>query len=233
MSDCGSVREELGGYVLGGLDPSEVDAVARHLEGCGRCRQELDRLRPLPDLLDLAREAPPRAPRDLRDPVLRTRRDRRRLPVVVAAALAGLSAVAGLVVGFVVSDRGEGIAPPDEVVLLADETPLLAGGEAALREDPAGVRIDLEVEGVRPSEEGYYHVWLARGEGDEARASAGTFVGTDDGQVRVRLACGGRLEEYHRFVITWHPTDGEGPTVASDVAFAPPPAEGEGEGPAW
>jgi hypothetical protein len=50
---CGEVREMLGAYVLGALEPAEADEARRHVETCPACAEEYAQLRPLPGLLDL------------------------------------------------------------------------------------------------------------------------------------------------------------------------------------
>lgn len=46
-----AVRALLGGYVLGGLDGADQLLVDAHLSGCASCRAEVDRLAPVPELL--------------------------------------------------------------------------------------------------------------------------------------------------------------------------------------
>ena len=58
------LREDLAGYVLGGLTVDEQHAVEAHLAACPACREELAELDPVPVLLDLAR------PGAVADPVL-------------------------------------------------------------------------------------------------------------------------------------------------------------------
>lgn len=53
MSTCAELRESLGAYVLGALEPAEVAEVEAHLASCARCREELAELSPLPSLLSL------------------------------------------------------------------------------------------------------------------------------------------------------------------------------------
>lgn len=213
---CERFRAELGGYVLDGLEPEERDAVRAHLEHCDRCRAEVGDLAELPDLLAEAWTAPPRAPADLRARVLgrfgvRTRRVRR-VPALLAAALMAVAALAGGAV-VAVLDRPP---PPDTVLTLHQDPQGGPFGEAALTQVDAGVRIDLELAGVQGVGEGYYHAWLHRG---DARVSGGTFIGTTDGEVAVRLLCGGLLEDYERLTVTWHPFDGSGEVIAVDAAF--------------
>lgn len=206
--------------MLGGLDPDEDAAVEAHLESCGRCRDEVEQLRELPDLLGQAWTFPPRAPADLRARVLGEvvpSRRRRRIPALAAAALAVVAAVAGGVAATLM-DRPP---PADQVVALQGTTPVGIVGEAALTQVPAGVQVDLVLSGVQEGAEGYYHAWLHR---DDVRVSAGTFVGPDDGQVDVTLLCGGRLEAYDRLTVTWHPFDGPDEVIAVEAAFAAGPA---------
>jgi len=208
MTDCDAIRPELAGYVLGGLEPREVAAVEAHLATCADCRAELDDLAPLPSLLALAAPVSPTAPDDLRPRVLRTAGRRRQIPALVAAALILLAALTGGVIGAV------GTGPPDAdlvVTLGAPDAPGVSG-DAGLIQTDAGVQVDLVLTGVQPGSNGYYHAWLER---DGRRASAGTFVGTADGQVRAQLLCGGRLEDYDTVTVTWHGFDRDGEVVAA------------------
>jgi Putative zinc-finger len=45
------LRRLLGGYLLGGLDEADTDRLDAHLRDCDDCRDELDRLAPVPELL--------------------------------------------------------------------------------------------------------------------------------------------------------------------------------------
>ncbi|GAB1689072.1 zf-HC2 domain-containing protein [Krasilnikovia sp. M28-CT-15] len=51
------LRLLLGGYLLGGLDEGDTDRLDAHLHGCDQCRGELDRLAPIPELLQRLPEA--------------------------------------------------------------------------------------------------------------------------------------------------------------------------------
>jgi anti-sigma factor RsiW len=50
-ADHESLRLLLGGYLLGGLDAGDQDRLDAHLADCATCRDELDRLAPVPELL--------------------------------------------------------------------------------------------------------------------------------------------------------------------------------------
>jgi hypothetical protein len=47
----------LGGYLLGGLDEADTDRLDAHLRDCDECRDELERLSPVPELLRRLPEA--------------------------------------------------------------------------------------------------------------------------------------------------------------------------------
>ena len=48
---CARIRQELGVYVLGAIEPGQRAVVGRHLAACPRCRAELAELAELPGLL--------------------------------------------------------------------------------------------------------------------------------------------------------------------------------------
>jgi hypothetical protein len=211
VTSCERFRPELGGYVLDGLEADERLALLAHLDECGGCRDEVEELQELPGLLALVETAPRRAPEDLRQRVLGRSRARR-IPALLAAAIAVVAAIAGAA-SVTWLDR-----PPaaDTVLTLRGDAPVGMVGEASLRQVDAGVRVDLELAGVRTADQGYYHAWLHRG---DLRVSAGTFVGPADGELEVQLLCGGRLDDYDRLTVTWHPFDGPDEVVAIDAAF--------------
>ena len=55
--DHAELREQLGAYALGALDPEEAEAVAAHLAGCQECRVELAAMRGVAEGLPAALEA--------------------------------------------------------------------------------------------------------------------------------------------------------------------------------
>jgi anti-sigma factor RsiW len=108
---CRDIRQALGVYVVGAIDPAERTAVDNHLGTCPDCREELAGLAGLPALLGRvpADEAEqlilhgadfqdPQPPAELRSSLLRqvaVRRASRRWRVIAAAAAAVVIAVAG------------------------------------------------------------------------------------------------------------------------------------------
>jgi anti-sigma factor RsiW len=51
MKNCNSVRESLGAWLDGELDPSESEVIRGHLQGCPTCRQEWRQLEKLESAL--------------------------------------------------------------------------------------------------------------------------------------------------------------------------------------
>lgn len=162
----------LGAYVLGALEREERARLEEHLETCAICREELDRLAPLPGLLSrltldeaevleatelvpLAGALPP-APAHSAAPLERAlfavARERRRSRLMRASAVAAalvLAAVALVGGPLLDDDGGDGPAP-----LTAAASDLQTGvhGSAELTREPWGTRVELSLAGVRPGE---------------------------------------------------------------------------------
>jgi len=56
-TDHDELHRLLGGYLLGGLDEADTERLDAHLRDCDRCRDELDRLAAVPELLRRLPEA--------------------------------------------------------------------------------------------------------------------------------------------------------------------------------
>ncbi|MCY1137501.1 zf-HC2 domain-containing protein [Actinoplanes sp. Pm04-4] len=56
-TDHDELHRLLGGYLLGGLDEADTERLDEHLRDCDRCRDELDRLAAVPELLRRLPEA--------------------------------------------------------------------------------------------------------------------------------------------------------------------------------
>ena len=178
---------DLGGYVLGALEPAERADFEEHLAGCERCQAEVAELRGLPELLEQA--APPvEVPPSLRERTFAAveraaaqQRRRRRLRLALTAVAACLVLVVAFVGGYTLSrvgpfaDRGRVI----EFALAApDGGP--ARATAKVRQVGDGLAITMEVSGLAPNPPGsVYECWYV-GPGDSLarpnRVSAGTFT---------------------------------------------------------
>ena len=101
------------------------------------------------------------------------RRRARRISLAVLAAAVVLAVVA--IVGLGHSSPG---TRPEQVALAAKDTAPGASATAALRPQPYGIAIDLNVAGL--DEGTVYALWLADASG--TRSPAGTFVAGHDGK---------------------------------------------------
>jgi hypothetical protein len=188
----------LGAYVLGALEREERSELEAHLETCAICREELDRLAPLPGLLSrlTVEDAEVLETTELRpaelDPaesgssapleraLFAVARERRRSRLMRAAAVAAalvLAAVA-LVGGPLLDDDGGG----DPAPLTAAASDLRTGvhGSAELTREPWGTRVELSLAGVRPGERCRLVARSAGGRAEVAATWRAGYLGTAD-----------------------------------------------------
>jgi hypothetical protein len=223
---CDDMRQSLGAYVLGALEPDEAAAVRRHLEECPECAAERDALTPLPGLLSLADGAeaavneplspafeerlldayardhavpPPRRPKL---GALRRRLRPRWLAVGVATVAAAAAAAFGIaVIGD--EDAGEGHY---DVAFRSVGAPG-ASGHANLEGGGGGTTVHLWVKGLPRDTDAVYEVLC---DAEAWTASAGTFRTDSDGHAYVVLTTALRKGEYNaiRIVRRSHAADG-------------------------
>jgi anti-sigma factor RsiW len=213
------VREELGAYVLGALDPAERDAVAAHLAECRACAAEHARLAGLPALLAHADgleipAAPPGVEERVLDRIARERgggRRRRRLRAgrlipgwargraLAAGALAGAALGAGVTA--VVLDDDDGTAARSSYSLVLSGSGG-ASARAELSPGRGGTQLHMWVKGLPPGGEAVYEV---RCERPGWSASAGTFRADAHGRAYVVLTTAARLGEYERIRVVRRP----------------------------
>lgn len=163
------LRMLLGGYLLGGLDDADTDRLDAHLLNCDQCRDELERLAPIPELLqrlpDAARSEGPGAPARIAltarpSPAriesllskMRTERtrDRRLARVRWLAAAAVVLIAAAIGVGVVTGNRSDNpptALPSPQLVTAQFEAAPGSGlaGEAVVTPKAWGVAIALDV----------------------------------------------------------------------------------------
>jgi anti-sigma-K factor RskA/putative zinc finger protein len=198
MSEHPDVRDLLGPYVMGALDPEDEREVEEHLQECASCREEARDLRLAHErLTDLANAtAPP--PRELKGRVLMgmPRRETRRVPLVAAAAVLCALTVVGVLytTGFFGTD--EVASATLESTDLAPE----AGGELRVREDNPNAQAELEVWGLpRPGPNEYYELWFGE---EGGRVSAGTFTVDARGRETLYMSVPERASGYQQVGIT-------------------------------
>lgn len=196
------VRDLLGPYVLGSLDPEEEWEVEEHLGRCAACQAEERDLRKTHERLsELAgiHEAPPS---ETRIGVLsglprrRTLRETRRAPVFAAAA-------ALIALALVVIFSSSGLLGRDAMASATLEpTPRApgAGGELRVREDDPNARATLEVWNMpRCDENQYYELWFGEAGG---RVSAGTFKVDERGRGTLQMSVPEEAGNYAQVGIT-------------------------------
>jgi anti-sigma-K factor RskA len=198
-SEHSRVRDLLGPYLLGALEPAEAREVEEHLEVCDECREEAYGLRAahdrLVDLASISEEPPP----DLKDRILAGTPSRfsRRVPLLAASAAAlCVLAVLGVLYSTGMLGQQEVAAAELESTKLAPE----AGGELHVSEDDPNARAELEVWGMpKCAENEYYELWFGT---EEGRMSAGTFTVDADGRVTLYTSVPEGVGEYERVGIT-------------------------------
>ena len=222
MNACPTHGDLLGGYVLGSLEPAEMEEMRIHVAGCPRCGPDVRALGPLPGLLDQIEPAdvpPPWLSPTIEEAVLdrfarergpnRPARRRRRLPLRRLAAL-GAACAAIAVFAFVLLGEDE---QDSHAYASAKLAPLVAGstaGATAWAEDvPAGTRVRLRARGL-PAKS-MYELWCVRGDG--RWVSGGTFRAAGDGQADAVLTAAVRPGDYHVMVVTRHRGGMPGPQL--------------------
>lgn len=232
VHSCDDLRPLLGGYVLGALEPDEMQAVREHLPGCPACAAEHASLAGLPELLDLATPmAQPEEPLSpgfeeaLLDRFARDRETdrmdrpdrppraerRRRGPSRLAwtrprvAFASGLLAAAATVAVMLAlgSDPAPSASRSYVVRLSAAAGEPAARARVALYRVRGGTGAHLWVSGLRPGPGRVYEMLC---EGNGMSDSAGTFRADRTGAADVRLTTAARVGEYDRIRIVYRTT---------------------------
>ena len=198
MNEHPRIRDLLGPYVAGILEPEEEREVEEHLETCSRCSEEALDLRLAHErLADLAAltQTPPAG---LKERVMSgmPRRETRKAPLATAAAVLVLLAVVGVLYATGIFGREAVASATLEPTDLAPR----AGGELSVREGDPNAQAELEVWGLpRPGEQEYYELWFGT---EEGRMSAGTFTVDADGRDTVYMSVPEEVRDYQRVGIT-------------------------------
>jgi hypothetical protein len=193
----------LGAYVLGALEREERAGLEAHLETCEVCREELDRLAPLPGLLSrltldeaevLATAGPESsaeplagAPRPepaysaapLERALFEVARERRRSRLMRAvAAAAALVLAAAVVTGGQLLGGGDGGGGPAPLTAAASDLRTGVHGAAELTPEPWGTRVELRLAGVRPGQRCRLVARSAGGRSEVASTWRAGYLGT-------------------------------------------------------
>ena len=207
MSGCRSHADQVGPYVLGALEPDEMEEMRRHLADCARCTAEARSLAELPALLDMAQAddeiaAPsPGLEEEVLDRFVRDRarsRPRRlRWPRLAIPAVAVAALLAALLVVVMPGDSNTAYAHADLWSLPAGGG---AEGTADVAEVSAGTRVKLRADHL-PVERGKaYELWCVRTDG--RWINGGRFYARSDGTAAADLVAAVKPGEYHVVVIT-------------------------------
>lgn len=205
MNDHREMREALGAYVLGRLDPPERHAVEEHLQHCPSCRDEVADLAALPPLLGRLRPDEAAAdlaasPVDVLESVLGSiARERRRLR---AGLWAWRGAAAAAVIGllFVWQPWPDGdLEQP--VKARAQAVAAAANATDGIVDAYAwewGTTVQVDVRDL-PTRDGYV-IWAVSEDG--VRQQAGAWGPTATNQARVRGASAIQRDDLQRVEVT-------------------------------
>ena len=200
-------EELLGPYLLRQLSAEEGHELEQHLEGCARCRDELDRVRQTHTLLrELAVSEPPAELKSRTMAQARgetTTRFGVRWKLWVPAAALLLAAILGLgLLRTIIGDSPEGVP--------LTATALAPGASGELRGEKIGenFQFELEVRGLPElRKDEYYEMWYARDDGE--RISCGTFRAQPEGRTTVNLTAPVNAASYPIIEVTREPDDGD------------------------
>jgi Anti-sigma-K factor rskA/Putative zinc-finger len=207
VSGCRSHADQVGPYVLGALEPDEMEEMRSHLAGCARCTAEVRSLAELPALLDMAQADDEMAVPSpgLEDEVLdrfvreraRSAPRRRRWPRLAIPAVAVAALVAALLVIVLPGDSNTAYAHADLWSLPAGGG---AEGTADVAEVAAGTRVKLQAEHLPVAGGKTYELWCVRTDG--RWINGGRFYARSDGTAAAELIAAVKPGDYHVVVIT-------------------------------
>jgi anti-sigma factor RsiW len=182
---CPQIRQELGVYLLGTIEPARRAVLARHLATCPECRAELAGLAGLPALLgrvpadelrrllegDVIAPVPGPPLATLLGRVTRVRR-RRRYLAVAAAVIVGVAAVSGWQALRPSGPAGAGAGPRWEATDKAVNPVTGAGATVRYAAEPWGSELEVRVSGVPAGTRCQFWVTGPRGQ----RVDAGGWI---------------------------------------------------------
>jgi hypothetical protein len=228
------VHEDLGAFVLGGLDSDSERRVREHLATCPECAQEHSELAGIPALLDLAvitgatedEPLPPAIEERLLDRFARERDDRParrrwrpRIAFGLSSALAGAAvAVAALILGLNFQHNGGRPASQYQVAFeRVGPAPVNASARAGLRTSEAGTVVRLWVNNLPGGPTDVYEVFC---DAPGWSASAGTFRVDAKGNAYVILTTAVKRGQYDKIRVVRREHLAGGKIQLSDILGA-------------
>jgi hypothetical protein len=201
------LRESLGAYVLGHLDPAEEDALRIHLAGCEHCRADLAELQPVASALASARRRPvtggptPRALQRRVEAAVAAEAGRRRRARLVTS-VATLAAAAALIVVAVFGittfiERTPDAPVPEQVAVQVDTSLTDVTATAGLIAHTWGTEIKLQTAGLELGAD--YRALVRSADGEQV--PAGQFVGTGPDTINCNLQTSVLREDATGFMI--------------------------------
>ena len=197
MAGCREIKQALGVYVLGAIDPAERAMVDEHLSSCQECREELASLAGLPAMLRkvpiveaerlAALEQDPElagvpSAEMLTSLIARTanvRRIHRWRTIAAAAAVAIVALGGGAAVAKALQPSG-GNAPPGQTQTAWQQTsgngPAGTHLTVRYRNEPGGTQMEVNVTGLEPGSVCQFQVTDATGE----KSMAGSWKAWQD-----------------------------------------------------
>jgi hypothetical protein len=228
------VHEDIGAFVLGGLDSDSERRVREHLATCPECAQEHAELAGIPALLDLAvitgatedEPLPPAIEERLLDRFARERDDRParrrwrpRIAFGLSSALAGAAvAVAALIFGLNFQHNGGRPASQYQVAFeRVGPAPVNASARAGLRTSEAGTVVRLWVNNLPGGPTDVYEVFC---DAPGWSASAGTFRVDAKGNAYVILTTAVKRGQYDKIRVVRREHLASGKIQTSDILGA-------------
>jgi hypothetical protein len=213
VTGCRDYGDLVGPYVLGALEPAEVEEMNRHLAECDRCALERRRLAGLPALLDAAQADDTIADLSpqLEDAVLdqfvrerarsaRPRRSWRRFAIPAAAAATVIVAV---VLALLLPGGDQSAYARAELWSMSGQVL----GNASVEEVDGGTRVQLRAHHLPVSRGAVYELWCVRTDG--RWINGGSFHARSDGTAAAQLTAAVSPGEYHVVVVTRRSAGGE------------------------
>ena len=218
MTGCRDYGDLVGPYVLGALEPDELEEMNQHLAECDRCALERRQLAGLPGLLDAAQAddtiavVSPQLEDAVLDQFVRERahaaRPRRVWPRIAIPAAAAATLILAVVLAFVLPGGGGSAYARAE--LWSTSGKVL--GNASAAEVDGGTRVQLRAHDLPVTRGAVYELWCVRTDG--RWINGGSFQARSDGTAAAVLTAGVRPGQYHVVVVTRRSTGGErGPEV--------------------
>jgi anti-sigma-K factor RskA len=207
VTGCRSHGDLIGPYVLGALEPGEIEEMRQHIAECDRCAAERRRLASLPALLDSAQAenvSDATLSAELEDAVLdrfvrerahaaRPRRGWSRFAIPAAAVLA-----VALAVVLALALPGGGDRAYARAELWSTSGRVL--GSADVAEVAGGTNVQLRAHDLPTTHGRVYELWCVRTDG--RWINGGSFHARADGSASAELTAAVRPGEYHVVVVT-------------------------------